>query len=100
MKTGWYFNVGRKEIFVESDQKNKTCKFAEKILTALDYPTNSGNIDFVLHQLIKANLEVKHCPANPTFGVVEHDYYNIFGKNFSGYDSEDVNDGRTIIIKV
>ena len=30
MKIGWYFNVGRKEFFVESNQQNKTRKFAEK----------------------------------------------------------------------
>ena len=35
MKTGWYFNVGQKEYFVETTQQNKTKKFAEKILQAM-----------------------------------------------------------------
>ena len=38
MKKGWYFNVGRKEYFVESNQQNKTKKFAEKILEAMKEP--------------------------------------------------------------
>lgn len=100
MKTGWYFNVGRKEFFVESNQKNKTKKFAEKILDAMKAPVTDGNISFLLYSLVKANLEIKHCPACPEFGVEEHDYYNIFGKNFCGFGSSDVNDGMTVILTV
>lgn len=100
MKTGWYFNVGRKEFFVESNQKNKTKKFAEKILDAMKVPVTDGNISFLLYSLVKANLEIKHCPACPEFGMEEHDYYNIFGKNFCGLGSSDVNDGMTVILTV
>lgn len=96
MKKGWYFNVGRKEYFVESNQQNKTKKFAEKILKAMKAPVTDGNISYLQYSLIKANLEIKHCPACPDFGVEEHDYYNIFGKNFSGFGS----DGMTIILTV
>lgn len=100
MKKGWYFNVGRKEYFVESNQQNKTKKFAEKILEAMKAPVTDGNISYLQYSLIKANLEIKHCPACPDFGVKEHDYYNIFGKNFSGFGSDDINDGMTIILTV
>lgn len=100
MKIGWYFNVGRKEFFVESNQQNKTRKFAEKILETMKVPVTDGNISFLLYSLIKANLEIKHCPACPDLGVEEHDYYNIFGKNFSGYGSENINDGMTVILTV
>lgn len=30
MKTGWYFNIGRKEFFVESNQQNKTKNLRKK----------------------------------------------------------------------
>ena len=99
MKTGWYFNIGRKEYFVESTQQNKTKKFAEKILLAMGAEISSANIDYILYSLIKANLEIKHCPACPDLDVEEFDYYNIFGKNFSGYGTK-VNDGLTTILQV
>lgn len=63
-------------------------------------PVTDGNISFLLYSLIKANLEIKHCPACPELGVEEHDYYNIFGKNFCGCGSSDVNDGMTVILTV
>ena len=100
MKTGWYFNIGRKEFFVESSQQNKTKKFAEKILEAMKAPVTDGSISFLLCSLIKANLEIKHSPASPDLGVEEHDSYNIFGKNFNGSGSENVNDGMTVILIV
>lgn len=100
MKTGWYFNVGKKEYFVETTQQNKTKKFAEKILQAMQAEISEGNVQYILHNLIKANLEIKHCPACPDMGIEARDYYNIFGKNFSGYGSEDVNDGKTTILQV
>ena len=100
MKTGWYFNVGRREFFVETERQNKTRTFAEKILDAMKEDVSEGKINYILHHLIKAQLEIKHCPAIPDMGIKPHDYYNIFGKNFSGYGSEDVNDGMTVILQV
>lgn len=100
MKTGWYFNVGRKEYFVETMQQNKTRAFLEKVLVAGNWEVSDGNIGFLRQNMIKANLEIKHCPACPDLNVKAHDYYNIFGKNFSGYGSEDITDGKTIILKV
>mgnify|MGYP001060235471 CR=1 FL=1 len=91
-KKGWYFNVGQKEYFVETNQQNKTKKFAEKILQEIKAEISEGNIQYILYSLMKANLEIKHCKNFP-------DYYNIFGENFSGYGSN-VDDGKTIILKI
>lgn len=99
MKNGWYFNIGRKEYFVETERQNKTRTFAEKILDAIGAEKSDGNIKYILYSLIKAHLEIKHCPDIPDMGIKAHDYYNIFGKNFSGYGS-DVEDGKTVILQI
>ena len=103
MKKGFYFRAGRKEIFVETNAKNKTQALATRIFKALiphgySIPDNPSTRKELLYYLTPAYLEVKHCPACPDLDVKAHDYYNIFGKNFAGYGSEDVNDGKTIII--
>lgn len=103
MKTGFYFNLGKKEVFVETSYQRKTEALASKIFHALvnhgySIPDNPDTRKKLLWYLLPAHLEVKHCPATE-FGPA-HDYYNIFGKNFSGYGSDDITDGKTIIINV
>lgn len=95
---GWYFNLGRKEIFIYTNRTHKTQTFLSKILQKLELPDNPDTRKELSYYLIKANMEIKHCPETE-FGPA-HDYYNIFGKNFSGYGSEDINDGKTIIINM
>lgn len=97
---GFYFNLGRKEVFVESTRTRKTEKLLSDILRALQLPDNPGTRKELNYWLSPACLEVKHCPASEEFGTPEHDYYNIYGRGFYGYGSDDVNDGNTIIIKI
>lgn len=66
----------------------------------MSVPITDSNISFIQNRMFKAKLEIKHCPACIEMGVKEHDYYNIFGDNFSGYGSEDVNDGLTTILSI
>lgn len=100
IKTGWYFRVGGKEFFVETERKNKTRVFAEKILEKIGVVKTEENVNYILRSMLKANLEVCHCPANAMFGVKAHDYYNIYGRGFGGFGSEDVDDGNTILLKI
>ena len=100
MKQGWYFNIGAKEYFIESNRQNKTRNFICKILDTIKAPITDANISFIQNRLLKANMEIKHCSACADLGVKEHDYYNIYGDNFSGYGSDDINDGFTIILKI
>ena len=100
MKTGWYFNIGVKEYFIESNQQNKTRKFIEKILSAMKVPITDLNISFIQNRMVKAKLKIKYCPACVELGIKDHYYYSIFGDNFSGCGSEDINDGFTIILKI
>lgn len=100
MKTGFYFRLGKKEVFVVTNRKNVTEKLLSTILRKLLLPDNPDIRRELRYYIVPANLEIKHCPANAEMNVKEHDYYNIWGKNFSGYGSEDVNDGNTIIVEL
>ena len=103
MKAGFYFQLGKKEVFVETTYKKKTEKLASNIFMALikhgySIPDNPDTRKELLYYLLPASLEIKHCP-DTEFGPA-HDYYNIFGKSFSGYGSDNINDGKTIIITI
>lgn len=99
MIQGWYFNIGVKEYFIESNRQNKTRNFIEKILDVIKAPITDANISFIQSRLLKANMEIKHCLACADLGVKEHDYYNIYGDNFSSYGSGDINDGLLLYSK-
>lgn len=105
MKKGFYFQLGRKEIFVETSAQRKTQALASKIFKALiphgySIPDNPSTRKELHYYMQPATLEIRHCNGCPDLNVKPHDYYHISGKNFSGYGSENVNDGNTIIITV
>lgn len=105
MKKGFYFQLGRKEIFVETSAQRKTQALASKIFKALiphgySIPDNPSTRKELHYYMQPATLEIKHCPAVPDMDMKAHDYYNISGKNFSGMGSNDINDGKTIVIHV
>lgn len=95
---GFYFNLGRKEVFIITDKTRKTQSLLSAILRKMELPDNPDTRSELNYWLMPAYLEKKHCPETE-FGPA-HDYYNIYGKNFSGYGSNDVNDGNTIVIKL
>lgn len=100
--TGWYFPLGKKEIFVVSGQKKKTQNFLSKILQSMLLPDNPDTRKELAYYIRPATLEMKFLAGCHT-GPLQWDdrcYYNIFGKGFSGYGSEDVTDGKTIIIEL
>ena len=98
--TGWYFQLGRKEVFCVSNKVHKTTTLLSDILKKLNIPDNLGTRAELKYYLMPANLEIKFCPAIAEFNTPDHYYYNIFGKNFSGFGSEDINDGKTIVINL
>lgn len=100
IKHGWYFNFKGIEYFVETKYKTKSQQLIEGIIRQIKTTNDLEMYKYLKQNLIQASLEVKHCPAIPDMNVKEHDYYNIFGSNFSGYGSEDINDGKTIILSV
>ena len=99
LKQGYYFQLGRKEVFVETSYKRITDAFLEKVLLKLLLPVNPDTKKELRYYIIPATCEIKHCTLCPDLGVEPFDYYNICGKNFSGYGSR-VDDGRTIIVKI
>ena len=99
-KTGWYFNIGSKEFFCETKRQYKTKGFLKEILRFLKLPVTDGNIKWLYPNLLKANLEIKWCPDVPDLDIAGHYYYNIFGDNFGGYGSDNIDDGKTIVFQI
>lgn len=100
MLEGWYFYLGGKEYFCETSRQNKSKGLLEGILWFLNKPVTEGNLEYLKSILLKANLEVKWLPDTPDLGVKGHHYYNIWGNNFYGYGSNDINDGKTIVFQL
>lgn len=106
--SGFYFHVGRTEFFVKTEQKNITVNFIRKILSAINEdPNNEKAVKYVKYYLTRANCQIKsYIPSKEVckdYGYKEGEriyYYNIFGKNFGGHGSDNIDDGRTIILEV
>lgn len=89
---GFTFPLGRKDVFIETEYKNKTEVLASKILRKLEKPDNPSIRKEVLHCLQKAECEIKTLSNG-------RQYYEIHGENFGGKGSF-VDDGNTIIIHI
>lgn len=87
---GFTFTYGKKDVFVETEYKNKTENLASKILRKMLLPDNPDTRKEVLHYLQKAECDIK--------GNVKK-YYEIHGDGFGGKGSF-IDDGNTIIIKL
>ena len=89
---GFTFQLGRKDVFVKTDLKNKTERLAEKILRELLLPDNPSTRRELLYWMKKATCEIRTLPLGKKF-------YEISGKNFGGCGSF-VDDGNTIIVEL
>ena len=87
---GFTFMLGKKDVFIETEYKNKTEVLASKILRKLQLPDNPSTRKEVLYYLQKAECEIKGTTRK---------YYEIHGENFGGKGSF-VDDGNTIIIRL
>ena len=68
---------GNKDIFVETNQVNKTERLARKILKKLGIGVTEGNIKEIIGRMQRGVCEIKES---------EHGrYYNIHGENYGGY---------------
>ena len=87
---GFTFYSHGKDYFVKTSKVNKTESLARKILSLLNLPITTDNIDILLFKLCRANCEIK---GN------ERKYYEIYGDNFGGRGSF-IDDGYTVIIEL
>lgn len=78
---GWYFNIGKREFFVKSNQIRKTSKFLAKVLTKAGYPETEKGMCYLRENMIRARYEI--CCSKNGFR-----YVNISGVNFSGFGDE------------
>lgn len=100
--SGFYFNIGKFEFFVKTDYKRKTKTLASKILKKINLPENPSTIKEIQYYLVPANCEVKFCKGKHD-GPLQWDsfyYFSIYGKNFSGHGSDNINDGKTIVFEI
>lgn len=93
---GFTFYLHGKDYFVETLQKNKTKKLAEKILQLIGSSITDGNIEALLYRMRKATCRICTCYNTDR---KENRYYEISGEDFGGLGSW-VNDGGTIILKL
>lgn len=100
--SGFYFNIGKFEFFVKTDYKRKTKTLASKILRKINLPENPSTIKEIQYYLVPANCEVKFCKGKHDGPLQWNDkyYFSIYGKNFSGYGSDDISDGKTIVFEI
>lgn len=89
--TGFYMWYKNKDLFFESERKNKTENLAREILNIINQPATSENIKAVIYRLLPAKCEIKECSHGK--------YYEIHGENFGGRGSF-IDDGKTEIFKL
>ena len=103
MLSGYYLYLWNKEYFFVTDYERKTNKLIEKIIKSLNVSLMECNKIHLKDNLLKAKCEIKEVVYPEDFGEnkagSKRKYYNIYGKNFSGFGSF-VDDGQTIIINL
>ena len=91
-KDGFTFQLGNKDVFIETKAKYKTNGLAKTILKVLGLPENPDTIKELLYWMQKAKLNVK-CTKNG------RKYYEIYGKNFGGRGNF-IDEEKTIVISI
>lgn len=89
---GFTFQLGRKDIFVKTEYKNKTKALAEKILRKLALLETPGTVREILYYLQKTECEERQLSNG-------RKYYDISGENFGGRGSF-ADDGNTVIVEI
>ena len=89
---GFYFNIGKKEFFCKTAYKNKSNLLAGKILDKLEIANNPDTRKELLYWIVKAFCEVK------TAGNFQ--YFNIYGKNFSGSGPDNADSENIVVFEI
>ena len=88
---GFTFQLGKKDVFVITDYKNKTESLARKILRKLLLPENPDTIRELLYYMIPGEIDIQVIKGYPM--------WNIHGKGFGGR-GDFVHDGNTIVFPI
>lgn len=98
---GFYLYLGGYEYFFKTERIKLTDKLINEILQHLHCSLTPENRDYIRHNVIKAELEIKELKYPEDMDGFKkgqiRKYYNIYGKNFGGYGSF-VDDGKTKLI--
>lgn len=90
---GFYFRLGNKDVFLKTEYKTKSPAFLTKIIRAFSFPDNSSIRKELAYYLTAARCAIKTTSRGGQ-------YFNIFSDTFSGYGSDDINDGKTIVVEI
>lgn len=90
--TGFTFPYRGKDVFVNTERKNKSQRLASLILRKMLLPDNPDTRAELLYCLQKAECDINTLTDGRR-------YYEIHGENFGGKGSF-VGDGNTIIINI
>lgn len=88
--TGFYAYFPGREYFVITSRKNKTASLCVKAAAAANIPAGARSIFSA--RLQPASIQIKQAGGRY--------YYNIFSDGFGGYGSNDITDGKTIVINL
>lgn len=89
--TGFYTRFSGKEYFFITDQKRATHNFCMKAAAAAGMPDYHAL--YKAHALQPASIRIK-MTSRGRF------YFDISGAGFGGYGSDDINDGKTVVIRL
>lgn len=98
---GYYLYLGGYEYFFKTERTKLTNKLINDILLHLKASLTQENIDYIRHNVLKAELEIKELKYPEDMDGFKkgqiRKYYNIYGKNFCGFGSF-LDDGKTKLI--
>lgn len=98
---GFYLYLGGYEYFFKTERIKLTSKLIDDILLNLNCSLIQENRDYIRHNVLKAELEIKELKYPEDMDGFKkgqtRKYYNIYGKNFGGFGSF-LDDGKTKLI--
>jgi len=81
---GFTFPVGKRDVFIITERKNKTENLARKILRRLMMPENPDTIRELLYYMQPAELEIKQVKSSMLGEEFMRPMWEIHGKGFGG----------------
>ena len=93
---GFYMLVGRTEIFIETAYKNRSNQLAKKIAHKLLIPDDPAVLKEILYYISPAQCKI----MDYVWEGNRYEGYVISGKNFGGCGSANINDGKTVVVRI
>ena len=90
--TGFTAFILNRDVFIITDQVNKSQTLCKTILNKLEIFITQNNVDELYRRLRRANIQLKKTTDN-------REYYEIYGENFGG-GGDFLDEHKTIVISL